>query len=275
MNHVDTILNKSFNSGISGLGAMTIQVSSLMWLRTTINYQYKYGDTTLVAMKKLYKQGGVLRFYKGILPSLIQAPLSRFGDTACNTGINMYLNSREDTKKLPLSIKTLGASLTSGLWRIFLMPIDTTKSFMQVNGSSGLKNLKTKIKINGPRVLYNGSLGVYATAISGHFPWFFTYNYLQEHIPKSKDNLNTYIRNGFIGFCSSFSSDCVSNCFRVIKVTKQTHKTQVTYNDCIKYVINKDGIQGLFIRGLKTKIIANGVQGAMFSVLWKYFEKKL
>jgi hypothetical protein len=32
---------------------------------------------------------------------------------------------------------------------------------------------------------------------------------------------------------------------------------------------------GLFGRGLKTRIIANGMQGIMFSVLWKYFEKKL
>lgn len=32
-----------------------------------------------------------------------------------------------------------------------------------------------------------------------------------------------------------------------------------------------DGIKGLFGRGLKTRIIANGLQGLLFSILWKFF----
>ncbi len=34
-------------------------------------------------------------------------------------------------------------------------------------------------------------------------------------------------------------------------------------------VIKKDGITGLFGRGLKTKILSNGLQGLMFTVLWR------
>jgi hypothetical protein len=34
-------------------------------------------------------------------------------------------------------------------------------------------------------------------------------------------------------------------------------------------VIAKDGIQGLFLRGLGTKLITNGMQGILFSVLWR------
>lgn len=36
-------------------------------------------------------------------------------------------------------------------------------------------------------------------------------------------------------------------------------------------VIQVDGLRGLFGRGLKTRIIANGLQGLLFSVLWKLF----
>lgn len=55
-----------------------------MWMRTTMNYQYRYGTTTRQALATLYKEGGggvtgVLRFYKGYLPALAQGPLSRFG----------------------------------------------------------------------------------------------------------------------------------------------------------------------------------------------------
>jgi hypothetical protein len=32
---------------------------------------------------------------------------------------------------------------------------------------------------------------------------------------------------------------------------------------------------GLFGRGLQTKIIANGMQGLMFSVLWKLIDEKM
>lgn len=36
-------------------------------------------------------------------------------------------------------------------------------------------------------------------------------------------------------------------------------------------MIAADGLKGLFGRGLKTRIIANGLQGLLFSVLWKFF----
>jgi hypothetical protein len=56
---------------------MATQVVSLMWMRTIMNYQYRYGTTTKEAFNALYKDGGVLRFYRGIGPALIQGPLSR------------------------------------------------------------------------------------------------------------------------------------------------------------------------------------------------------
>jgi hypothetical protein len=36
-------------------------------------------------------------------------------------------------------------------------------------------------------------------------------------------------------------------------------------------VVDADGLKGLFGRGLKTRIIANGLQGLLFSILWKLF----
>ena len=55
-----TALHKGLQGGTSGAMAMTIQVSSLMWMRTTMNYQYRYGTTTTQAMRHLWKEGGVL-----------------------------------------------------------------------------------------------------------------------------------------------------------------------------------------------------------------------
>mmetsp|Transcript_29005 Transcript_29005/g.46575 ORF Transcript_29005/g.46575 Transcript_29005/m.46575 type:complete len:98 (+) Transcript_29005:819-1112(+) len=70
-------------------------------------------------------------------------------------------------------------------------------------------------------------------------------------------------------------SDCCSNSIRVIKTVKQTSTVPITYTAAAKQVIDKDGVMGLLGRGLKTRIMANGMQGIMFKVLWKLFEDKL
>ena len=63
-----------------------------------MNYQYRNGTSFPVALKTLYADGGIPRFYRGVLPALIQGPMSRFGDTAANTGMLTLMNSMEATK---------------------------------------------------------------------------------------------------------------------------------------------------------------------------------
>ena len=47
-----------------------------------MNYQYRHGTSTSAAMRHLFKEGGITRFYRGLPFALIQGPMSRFGDTA-------------------------------------------------------------------------------------------------------------------------------------------------------------------------------------------------
>jgi len=75
-----------------------------------------------------------------------------------------------------------------------------------------------------------------------------------------------------IGFCSSLVSDTTSNSIRVVKVVKQVSPVPITYGQAVRQVIAADGIGGLFFRGLKTKLLANGLQGMLFTVLWKSIE---
>ena len=76
-----------------------------------------------MALRTLYADGGVLRFYRGVLPALVQGPLSRFGDTAANTGMLTLLDNIESTKDLNVAYKTASASFAAALFRIFLMPV--------------------------------------------------------------------------------------------------------------------------------------------------------
>ena len=65
------------------------------------------------------------------------------------------------------------ASVSAGLWRIAILP-DSLKVNYQVNGS--LNTLRSNIKTNGFRTLYNGGIAQ-SSAVLGHYPWFVTYNF--------------------------------------------------------------------------------------------------
>eukprot|EP00005_Dracoamoeba_jomungandri_P000484 CAMPEP_0174252526 /NCGR_PEP_ID=MMETSP0439-20130205/1961_1 /TAXON_ID=0 /ORGANISM="Stereomyxa ramosa, Strain Chinc5" /LENGTH=322 /DNA_ID=CAMNT_0015333077 /DNA_START=23 /DNA_END=991 /DNA_ORIENTATION=- len=265
-------LARALGGGTAGAMAMMGQVLSLMWLRTTMNYQYRNGTSTTAAIKHLYKEGGVRRFYRGVGPALIQGPMARFFDTAANTGVQEFFNARTETENLPTSIKTVTASLTTASCRILLMPVDTTKTIMQVEGKDGFKKLITKAKTSGPRIFFHGSLATCSASFVGHYPWFYTYNKLNEILPVYDDLLKKLLRNATMGFCATVVSDSCSNSIRVVKTTKQTCVTAITYPQAVKLVVEKDGLIGLFGRGLKTRILANGLQGMMFAVLWRFID---
>lgn len=238
-----------------------------------MNFQYRYGLTTTEAFKKLFADGGMTRFYRGLGPALIQAPLSRFGDTAANAGALALMGSFAATENLPVAIKTFGASFFAAAFRVLLVPVDTVKTIMQVEGKGGLDVLRGKVRTTGPSALFHGAMASAGATFVGHYPWFATFNTLQEIVPKRDDTLGKLGRNAAIGFTSTLVSDTCSNSIRVIKTYKQTSPIAVTYPEAIKTIIAKDGVSGLLWRGLKTRILANGLQGLLFSVAWKYFEE--
>ncbi|THU98571.1 mitochondrial carrier [Dendrothele bispora CBS 962.96] len=264
-------LKSALGGGLSGAAAMVLQVLTLMPLRTVMNYQYRYGTTTSQAIRTLYHEGGYRRYYQGLLAALIQGPVSRFGDTAANAGILAFLASNTYMKDLPVPVKTIFASLAAAAFRMILTPIDTVKTTMQTQGAQGMAILKTRIKLYGIGTMWYGALATAAATFVGHYPWFVTYNTLQDSIPVPDSTIEKLLRQAFIGFVASVISDTVSNSLRVLKTYRQVNETKIGYLDAAKAVVRNDGLKGLFGRGLKTRIIANGLQGLMFSVLWKLF----
>merc|ERR1711957_223077 len=97
-------------------------------------------------------------------------------------------------------------------------------------------------------------------------------NYLNGAMPnydRKKELPKFLARNAAIGFCCSAVSDTCSNSIRVIKTTVQTSTTPISYYSAVTTIVAKDGVSGLLFRGLVTKIISNGCQGILFSVLWR------
>ena len=47
--------------------------------------------------------------------------------------------------------------------------------------------------------------------------------------------------------------------------------TDLLLAEAARAVVAEEGVIGLLGRGLKTRILANGLQGILFSILWKLF----
>eukprot|EP00440_Ansanella_granifera_P076754 gb/GFBE01083286.1/.p1 GENE.gb/GFBE01083286.1/~~gb/GFBE01083286.1/.p1 ORF type:complete len:283 (+),score=43.72 gb/GFBE01083286.1/:1-849(+) len=274
MSDVRDVLQLAFNkavlSGVAGGVAQAANVFPLMWMRTIMEYQYKNGGRMLHVAKLLYAEGGIPRFYRGLTPALILAPTARFGDTATN---ELALASLSKTE-LPLAVKTMCASGTAAAFRVAILPLDAWKVNKQVHGKAGLERLLDKAKKH-PAALWHGALGVLTAGALGHYPWFYTNNYLRESLPEFEMRYGKHLRNALIGFASAVVSDSICNPVRVLKVNRQTSLTKISYYDAAAAIINSEGVLGLWGRGLKTRIIANGIQGSLFTVLWKAMSETL
>lgn len=138
-------LSSAFKGGIPGAMAGVLQVVTLMWLRTVVNYQYRYGKSIFAAAAELYSQGGISRFYRGVTFALVANPLSRFGMAAANEGALALCEVLPGPVSVTFS--TWIASLFAGMWRIMLTPLDTCKTVLQVEGSKGFHQLMRKVLV--------------------------------------------------------------------------------------------------------------------------------
>ena len=262
---------KALGGGLAGAMAMVAQVALLMWMRTVMNYQHANGLTTWEAITTLYAEGGLARLYQGWQAALLQAPISRFGDTAANALMLSLLANIA----IPEAVKTFCSSWAAAGFRILITPIDAFKTTLQVQGTAGLAVLSERIAAEGVLTLWSGALATSFATFMGHYPWFVTFNYLNAKWEEPKGGVMKLVRRAIIGVCSSCVSDVVSNSIRVVKTKKQTAKEALTYMATVMAIIEEDGPQGLFLRGLGTKLLTNAVSAMLFTVLWKFFEEKL
>jgi len=264
---------KALGGGLAGAAAMVLQVLTLMPLRTIMNFQYRFGKTIRETVEILNFEGGFPRYYAGLSAALIQAPLSRFFDTFSNAGILAFMEGNDFLKKLPPFIQTIFVSTAAALFRMILTPIDTIKTTFQTHGSQpGMTVLKNRIKARGFGSMFYGAWATAAATWVGNYPWFATYNSLQKYLPVADTVFGNLCRQAFIGFVASVTSDTVSNFLRVVKTYRQVNETEVGYFEAARKIIEKEGWTGLFFRGLPIKLVCNGLQGIMFSILWKLFQ---
>ena len=111
----------------------------------------------------------------------------------------------------------------------------------------------------------------------GSYPWFFAFNLAMRWLPAATpgDLLAKLLRSAAAGVIASFVSDVCSNFLRVLKTTRQTSAETIGYREAIKQIVDKDGVIGLFTRGLGTRVLTNALQASLFTVVWKYLEGRM
>ena len=263
---------KGLGGGVPGFVAGVIQVITLMWLRTVVNYQSRYGTSFRETLLVLFNEGGVPRFYRGIAFALVQAPMARFVATFANDGCEALLASLPMTKHWGPARGTMISSVVVGLWRVLLMPIDTCKTVLQVDSRDGFKKLMRKVRAGKISLLYQGALALIVSSMMSYYPWFYSYRVLSKSDIVARAFAPGLMKNAFIGFSASVVSDVVANGIRVIKTTKQSiaaSQRTVNYGEAISIILAEDGWRGLFGRGLKTRIFGNALQSVLFTIVWR------
>jgi hypothetical protein len=265
---------RGLGGGLPGAVAGIIQVLTLMWIRTVVNYQYRYAVSFRQAFAALKAEGGIARFYRGLGFALIQNPLAKFGATAANDSIDVLI---EKYPWVGQGRRAVLSSLLVALWRFLLMPIDTCKTVLQVDSKEGFRELMRKVRSGKLYLLYEGAIASALSSSLSNWPWFYVYrkltilcqnrNYLVDH---------KLIQNAIIGFLASVVSDTTTNVFRVIKTNKQSlaRKRSVGYGEAIREILAIDGLMGLFGRGLMSKLLANAIQSVVFTVVWRWLAER-
>ena len=257
---------KALIAGTSGAVAGLLEVPLLMWLRTVMNYQYRHGTPFFASLRQLYAEGGVARLYSGIVITLVNTSLARFGEMGANAGVLALMGP-----SVPLGVRTMVASATSVAFRILITPIDTIKTSMQVEGPGAVAMLRRKVAASGIGVLYHGATASSLANFVGTYPWFWTFNALDAWLSPAPEGAlaHALLRSATLGLCAACASDTCSNSFRVLKAVRQTSPVAVSYAEAARQVIAKDGVVGLFGRGLSTRLAINGLQSSLFGVFWK------
>lgn len=268
-----TARKAAFKGGIFAFSAGIVQVLTLMWLRTAVNYQYRYGGSLLTALKELYKQGGIARFYRGLSYAIVLAPITKFGAIAANEGSGVLVASLGLPAVSAEFYATVLGTLLTVVWKVLLMPLETCKTVLQVDGTRGFEKLMARVTKGNVWTLWQGSAAAILATTASHYPWFYTYNLLDRSLHKTDAMVQVVMRSAFIGFVASAVSDTVSNFLRILKTVKQSTSADglygLSYLQITKNVYAEGGLTALLGRGLGTRIITNGIQSVLFTVIWK------
>lgn len=281
------VLGQQNVNPIGAIGLSMTHLASTMWVDTIAKHQCRYNLPMAQTFSMLYREGGIRRFYCGSHWSLVLKSLGRVGSIASRGSI-IYSSENFNMTLSKQSILLIGAT-TQALCRVVWNPVEVFLTMSQTEGRAGADMLRYKVKRHGYRSLFHGGRAAFAQSITAHYPWLLTYQMVSTSLPAPKSRLESILHSTIVGFSSAVVADILSNpfryvkqddiqhmwlilCYRIMLYVQQSHHEQISYPRVFNLIQNrsrKSVVFELFCRGLPARFLLHGIQGTIFSIIYK------
>jgi len=252
-------MNESKKTLITGFSCGIMEILLTMPLDYIKNLKQNKNDKNILSIiKKIYKNKGIIGFYYGSTPMIIQT----LAKTSLRFTLYNYLKNNLNTKN-----NILHSSMITGFCEgLFLIaPTDRIKLYNQFHKNDSLynsiKNIKNKYGFSS---FFKGSSFSIIKNTIGISTRFITYEYL-------KKNNTPILLNGFL---SGIVSSIISHPFDTIKTNIQiNNKKEPIYKE-ITNIYNKGGLLG-FMKGFTPRVIRVGMAQMIIFTTYDILYSKL
>lgn len=117
-------LSNAFLNGVSGCVGVACQTMGLLGIYNLKEERVRTGGNAIQTAVKLYRTGGVVRFYQGFFSAFRSASMARFGDNFFSAFVTKEMNKNAYLKRSPILVKATFVWLFASTWRLFILPID-------------------------------------------------------------------------------------------------------------------------------------------------------
>lgn len=232
-------------------------------MATVASTQMIQGGSAKSAAQQLSAQGGIGRYYKGIVPSALGMMVARFCDAAGDMAASEFIEQKYPQLKNPVTCAIFGA-LVAGALYYPLMPLETLAITARSSGAAGVKKLGNIVAQKGIAPLYNGANESVTAAFVDHLVWYGTRHFLDSAIPKAQGARNEFLRNCLIGALSGIASDTFSHPITLVKVQKQVLQSAQSPIEIAKEIVKENGASELWRRGFLMAAAAHCFSDAGF-----------
>ena len=208
-----SILSKALLNGVSGCVGVACQTIGLLGVYNLKEERVRSGANTIETAARLYRTGGLVRFYQGFFSAFRSASMARFGDNFFSSFVTKEMDRNTILKRSPILFKATFVWAFASTWRLFILPIDAlghvSKRKVAVTSDSVYSQFRKTIK----RIYLKRS----RPEIASLYFWFTFHMYCDEfsHPMTFKDNLPLFIlRNGLVGFGSMAFYDIMLGVWR-------------------------------------------------------------
>ena len=262
-----------------------------------------------IAIRELYQQGGVKRFFKGMNVAALEVPASRFVSFGMAEVFRSTLPKEWDRKRSTKYLKS-GVSAVVGSWTkaAIFCPIDSVKTRLQtysrfekgVIQPSNVKGILRQVYAdNGIRGLYKGFTNIGIKGSLNFVPFLIGMDAANEFIPvptKTNDITPNWllfkqtVRDGLVGSSATMFSDIFTYPLGVIKNLRQAtikhsvashfHAFQIKNGGrppnsnigIAKLIVKENGLSGLY-RGFSARLLALFLGGFGFGITYSKLKR--